>query len=471
MRKTFTRCLVAVVLALCCAQGSFAGSGGVGGLQMATLQELRASFKLNAPTRAIMNAVTANDLRALAINRQLLAPRDTLFAHVIKTHGITNQARSGRCWLFAGLNVIRQDVARRLNLENFEFSESYLFFWDKLEKANLFLESIIERRDRDVQDREVEWLLKHPIPDGGQWNMVVDLVNKYGLVPKEVMPESRHTSNTGTMNHLLAKLLRRDAAKLRTMAREGKTLSDLRAAKKEMLKDVYRVLAICMGVPPTQFQWRYKDKDGNLSELKTYTPQQFYKEVVDFDLSDYVYLINCPTRPYGKLYEITFDRDLYDRPNMTFVNVGSEVLKQCTLKMILNDQPVWFGCDVGQEDYTKRGIMSPGIYDYSALLGVDFGMSKAERILYHDSIPTHAMVFVGVDTLNGKPVKWLVENSWGTKVGDKGFLRMDDRWFDEYVYAAIVHKKYLPKRVLDVLKTKPVVLPPWDPMYAVTVWE
>jgi len=471
MRKTFTRCLVAVVLALCCAQGSFAGSGGVGGLQMATLQELRASFKLNAPTRAIMNAVTANDLRALAINRQLLAPRDTLFAHVIKTHGITNQARSGRCWLFAGLNVIRQDVARRLNLENFEFSESYLFFWDKLEKANLFLESIIERRDRDVQDREVEWLLKHPIPDGGQWNMVVDLVNKYGLVPKEVMPESRHTSNTGTMNHLLAKLLRRDAAKLRTMAREGKTLSDLRAAKKEMLKDVYRVLAICMGVPPTQFQWRYKDKDGNLSELKTYTPQQFYKEVVDFDLSDYVYLINCPTRPYGKLYEITFDRDLYDRPNMTFVNVGSEVLKQCTLKMILNDQPVWFGCDVGQEDYTKRGIMSPGIYDYSALLGVDFGMSKAERILYHDSIPTHAMVFVGVDTLNGKPVKWLVENSWGTKVGDKGFLRMDDRWFDEYVYAAIVHKKYLPKRVLDVLKTKPVVLPPWDPMYAVTMWE
>ncbi len=471
MRKTFTRCLVAVVLAFCCAQGSFAGSDGVGGLQMATLQELRASFKLNAPTRAIMNAVTANDLRALAINRQLLAPRDTLFAHVIKTHGITNQARSGRCWLFAGLNVIRQDVARRLNLENFEFSESYLFFWDKLEKANLFLESIIERRDRDVQDREVEWLLKHPIPDGGQWNMVVDLVNKYGLVPKEVMPESRHTSNTGTMNHLLAKLLRRDAAKLRTMAREGKTLSDLRAAKKEMLKDVYRVLAICMGVPPTQFQWRYKDKDGNLSELKTYTPQQFYKEVVDFDLSDYVYLINCPTRPYGKLYEITFDRDLYDRPNMTFVNVGGEVLKQCTLKMILNDQPVWFGCDVGQEDYTKRGIMSPGIYDYSALLGVDFGMSKAERILYHDSIPTHAMVFVGVDTLNGKPVKWLVENSWGTKVGDKGFLRMDDRWFDEYVYAAIVHKKYLPKRVLDVLKTKPVVLPPWDPMYAVTVWE
>ncbi|NOZ57117.1 MAG: C1 family peptidase [Calditrichaeota bacterium] len=471
MCKRMARSLAGIALVLVWSQ-VFAGSGNkTGGLSPSTLRELRASFRLDAPTRAILNAVTANDLRSLAINRQLLAPRDTLFAHVIKTHGITNQARSGRCWLFAGLNVIRHDVAKKLNLDNFEFSESYLFFWDKLEKANLFLESIIERRDRDVQDREVEWLLKHPIPDGGQWNMVVDLVHKYGLVPKEVMPESRHTSNTGTMNQLLAKLLRRDAARLRQMAREGKSLSDLRTAKEAMLKDVYRVLAICMGVPPTQFQWRYKDKDGNLSELKTYTPQQFYKEVVNFNLNDYVYLINCPTRPYDRLYQITFDRDLYDRPNMTFVNVSGEVLKECTLKMILDDRPVWFGCDVGQEDYTKRGIMSPGIYDYQALLGVDFSMTKAQRIQYHDSVPTHAMVFVGVDTLGGKPVKWLVENSWGTKVGDKGFLRMDDRWFDEYVYAAIIHKDYLPERVLDVLKTKPTVLPPWDPMYAVTVWE
>jgi len=471
MRRLLVKCLVGITAFTLWTQALVAQGDKAGGLQPSTLHELEASFKLDAPTRAILNAVTANDLKALALNRQLLAPRDTLFAHVIKTHGITNQARSGRCWLFAGLNVIRHDVTRKLNLERFELSESYLFFWDKLEKANLFLESIIERRNRDIQDREVEWLLKHPIPDGGQWNMVVDLVEKYGLVPKEVMPESHHTSNTGTMNRLLAKLLRRDAAKLRQMAKQGKKLSELRAAKEQMLKDVYRVLAICMGVPPKQFEWRYKDKDGNLSELKTYTPRQFYREVVGFDLNDYVYLINCPTRAYDRLYQVEFDRDLYDRPNMTFVNVSNDVLKDCTLKMVLDDRPVWFGCDVGQEDYTKRGIMSPGIYDYQALLGVDFRMTKAERVLYHDSVPTHAMVFVGVDTLGGKPVKWLVENSWGTKVGDKGFLRMDDRWFDEYVYAAIIHKKYLPKRVLDVLKTRPTVLPPWDPMYALTVWE
>lgn len=437
-----------------------------GSLTPEVIQSLRKSFKLDAHTKAIMNAVTHNDVKKLALNRQIIAGYDSLFSHRIETGKVTNQQKSGRCWLFAGLNIMRPIVQRKLNLKSFEFSENYLFFWDKMEKANFFLESILKTRTRNICDREVEFLLKHPFPDGGQWNFVVALINKYGVVPKNIMPESQHSNNTRVMNGLISRKLRQDAAILRQMSEKGKSKSELRARKTEMLAEIYRMLVLNLGMPPVKFQWRYKDKNGNLSEPKTYTPLEFFHQVVDISLDDYVCLYNCPAHPYNKLYQINLDRNMVEHPNLTFININIDSLKAVTLRSVLANEPVWFGCDVGKESYIARGIMTPSIYDYEAIYDVDLKLNKKDRILYHDSVPTHAMVFVGVDLVEGKPVKWLVENSWGMKRGCKGYLIMFDKWFDDYVYEVVINKKYLSPSVLALLKTKPIVLPPWDPMYS-----
>ncbi|MFQ6031940.1 MAG: C1 family peptidase, partial [Candidatus Zixiibacteriota bacterium] len=234
--------------------------------------------------------------------------------------------------------------------------------------------------------------------------------------------------------------------------------------KVEMLKDIYRMLILHFGVPPTEFKWRYETKDSVVSEVKTYTPKSFFEEVVDVDLRDYVPIYNHPVRPYNRLYQIRLSRNIYDRPDNIIVNLDTQQMREFALKQLLDNQPVYFACDVGKEDSYEHGIMAPKIYDYESLYGLDFSMSKADKFRYRESHSTHAMVFVGVDTLEGKPTKWLVENSWGDKRGDKGYWTMYDEWFDEYVYKVIINKKYLPKRVLDILKTEPIVIPPWDPM-------
>ncbi len=436
------------------------------GITPEVLKVLESSLDYSSPhTRALINALTANDARKLAVNK---AVKDRLFdwnfSFKLKTRGVTNQQRSGRCWLFAGLNILRYRVAERLGLEKFELSQAYGFFYDKLEKANLFLEQIIETRNKPLRDRTVDFLLKNPIPDGGQWNMVVALVEKYGVVPKEAMPETFNTSNTQRVNQILATLLRKDAAILRE---SGKSEDQLRRMKIQMLKDVYRLLVYFFGPPPKTFRWRYKTKDGKLSPWKTYTPQSFYKEFINAPLSDYVVVYNCPAKDYYKLYSISLDRDMADRPDLVFLNLPIEEVKKLTLKTLTQDkEPVWFGCDVGKDLLNKEGIMAPDVYDYTDLLGVDLTMTKRQRILYRHSIPTHAMVFTGVDLdENGKPVKWLVENSWGTKNGKNGMYVMYDRWFDYYLYEVVVPKKNLPPKLKALLKTKPTPVPPWDPMY------
>jgi len=445
----------------------WAQSSQEGAITPKMIQSFKSSFKIDSHTRAIMNAVTSNDIKKLALNHQMLMNYDSLFSHRIKTHGITNQARSGRCWLFAGLNILRPVAQKKLNAKNFEFSENYPFFWDKLEKANFFLESIIKTRKKPLSDRKVDFLLKHPFPDGGQWNFVVALIKKYGLVPKTVMPETHQSSNTGVMNQLINRKLRKDAATLRQMSKNGSPVKKLRQQKTAMLGEIYRMLAINFGVPPTEFQWRYKDKDGKLTPLKTYTPKSFFNQVVGLNLDNYVCLYNTPNHPYNKLFQISLDRNMANYSDMIFVNLPIDSLKSAAFRSIMADEPVWFGCDVGKDSYIKRGIMAPAIYDYSDIYGVDFSLSKKDRVLYRDSVPTHAMVFTGVDVQNKKPDKWLVENSWGTKAGSKGFLIMYDKWFNNYVYEVVINKKYLPQSVLKILKTKPIVLPPWDPMYAI----
>jgi bleomycin hydrolase len=427
------------------------------------LKQLRGSFKMDAQTRALMNAVTNNELRELALNRELLNEYSDIFNYKIDVKGITNQKSSGRCWLFAGLNIMRPAVIKKYNLSEFEFSQNYLFFWDKLEKANLFLDAVIDLHDKPLDDRELQTLVKDPIPDGGWWSYVVSLIDKYGAVPKEIMPETNNSSSTGPMNRLLERLVRRDAVELRAMAAKGAKPAALQARKVEMLKDVYRLLVLHLGVPPQEFTWRYEDKDNKIGEAN-YTPVSFYRDVVGVDLGDYVSIFDHPAYPYNKYYRIKYCRNMSEIPDMDFVNIDAKAFKGYVLKMLLAGEPVWFAADVGADMYRKDGIMEPGIYDYKSLFGIDMDLTKAQMILTFDSSPNHAMVFVGADTLGGTPVKWRVENSWGADVGDKGYWTMYDGWFDRYVYSVIVNRKYLPDDVLALLKTTPEVLPAWDPM-------
>lgn len=460
------RRIVSVILCILFLTGLVLAGNGHRGITPEVLKILESSVDMNSPhTRALINAVSENDVRKLVVNRAVKNQLfDWNFSFKLKTRGVTDQKSSGRCWLFAGLNILRYRVAQRLNLKKFELSQSYSFFYDKLEKANLFLEKIIETRKRPITDRTVDFLLKQPIPDGGQWNMVVALVNKYGVVPKEIMPETYNTSNTRRINQLLAALLRKDAARLRE---SGKSEEELRKMKIEMLKEIYRLLVYAFGQPPKKFKWRYKGKDGKLSPWKTYTPQNFFKDFVNVNLNDYEVVYNCPAKKYYRLYSISLDRDMADRKDLTFINLPINEVKKLTLKTLTGTkEPVWFGCDVGKDLLNREGIMAPDIYDYTSLLGVDFTITKKQRILYRHSIPTHAMVFTGVDLdENGKPVKWLVENSWGAKAGKNGMYVMYDKWFDYYLYEVVIPKKNLPPEIQKILKQKPKVVPPWDPMY------
>ena len=435
------------------------------GLSPEVLKDLRASCPLDASTRALMNAITNNDVRGLALNRELYNRHNDVFNHKVDVKGITDQASSGRCWLFAGLNILRPAVIKKHNLSEFEFSQNYLFFWDKLEKANLFLEAVIETRGRDLDDRELQVLVKDPVPDGGWWSFVVALIEKYGAVPKETMHETSNTKNTRIMNTFLARLMRHDAVELRAMAAKGSGVPVLRARKVEMLKDVYRLLVLHLGLPPQEFVWRYEDKDNKVHEAK-HTPQSFYREVVGVSLAEYVAVFDHAAKPYNKRYVLKYDRNMADSPDVDFINMSIRNIKGSVLEALLAGEPVWFAADAGAENDRKEGVFAVGMYDYRSLLGVNMELTKAERILYFDSSPNHAMAFVGADTLDGGATKWRVENSWGTDVGDKGYWTMYDDWFDEYVYGVIINKSYLSPDVLSLLATKPETLPAWDPMRA-----
>lgn len=435
-----------------------------GGLDKKAMTYLEKAVKQDIPTKALSRAIQAAPLDQLATDRrESNVPK--VFTHVLNRVPVTNQARSGRCWLFAGLNVLRPVVIKKYKLDNFEFSFNYLFFYDKLEKANLFLESMIKLAKKPVTDREVSFLLKTPCGDGGQWNMVVDLAKKYGLVPLYVMPETEQSHNTRYMNRVISRLLRKGAGTIRDAVAAGKTGHEVEKTKLNILRQVYRVLALSLGVPPTRFVWRYKTKNGKASKPVKMTPKEFYRKVVKTRLEDFVYLADAPVHPYMKSYRVRYDRDMADRPNMLFVNVPAGVMETAAKKAVMKDVPVWFGADVSKADVKKRGWLKIDAMDMGALFGVDLNMSKKDFMTYGDSIPDHAMVLVGVDIINKKVNQWLVENSWGTKYGDKGYWAMTKKWFDSFVYAVIVPKSLVPKKVLKALAEKPTVLQPWDPMY------
>ena len=445
----------------------FSQTNSQGTITPTVLEQITKSVNDDADTRALINAVSNNDIQKLALNRDNVGELDMNFSNKIKIKGITDQKSSGRCWLYTGLNVIRTGTIENYKMDDLQLSQTYPFFWDQLEKANLFLEGIVQTVDKPMDDKRVEWLLKNPIGDGGQWTGVVDVIQKYGVVPFDVMPDTKNSEATRWMSRLLRRKLRGQAMDLRQMFEDGKKEKALQETKVEMLGEIYRILVLSLGEPPTQFEWRYKTADGKLSEMKTYTPMSFFKDFVNVDLNDYVMFMNDPSRPYYKLYEIDYDRHIFEGENWKYINLPVDDIKNFAIESIKNNEAMYFSCDVGKQLDKVKGTLDVNNYSYDDLFGVTFDMDKTERIKTFESGSSHGMNLVGVDLdEDGKARKWLLENSWGAKSGHKGFLVMTDNWFNEYMFRLVIKKEYVSPSAIQILDTEPTLLPPWDPMFA-----
>lgn len=437
-----------------------------GGISAENLCQLRRSYNNEASTRALQNAIASTDINTLARSAHARLGVDAEVSHRVPSKGITNQKSSGRCWLFTGLNVLRAQAMKNHGLPLLELSQNYNFFYDQLEKANLFLQGIIDRVDLPLDDRMVDWLFMNPLSDGGQFTGLADNVSKYGVVPREAMPETYSSENTSRLRQLLSTKLRRDGMELRRMAAGGAKAKALGERKQQMLADVYRMLALTLGEPPTEFTWKRKDSKGNTVDCRKYTPQEFYAEYFGNDLKgNYVMLMNDPSRPYYKVYEIDYDRHTYDGDNWRYINLPVDEIKAAAIASIKDSTAMYFSCDVGKQMDRTNGTLDLDNYDYEALMGVSLDMDKRDRILSHASASTHAMTLVGVDLdANGKPTSWLIENSWGPGAND-GHLFATDNWMDEYMFRLVVERKYLPEATLKLLDQKPQMLPAWDFMF------
>ncbi len=432
------------------------------------LQEIQSSFQKDASTKAIQNILTTTaNITSAALDHEAQNKTDHFFKYRVNVKGITDQKSSGRCWMFTSMNVLRPSIMQRYNVNEFDFSHNYLYFWDIFEKANLFLENIIATAKEDMDSRAVAYLFKSPVGDGGVWNLYYNAAEKYGVVPKDVMPETAHSNSTRQMLSLINERLRAGGYDLRQQVATSKKMQDVRVEKNAILKDVYRILALCLGEPPKTFTWRYKDKSGNIMELKNYTPQQFYKEITPADYSpdNYIMIMNDPTREYYKLYEIENYRNTIEGVNWLYLNLPNEDIKKAALASIKNGEAMYASCDVGKYLNRDKGILDPEMYDYESLLGVKLSMDKKARILTRQSGSSHAMTLIACDTDDSdKPLKWEFENSWGASSGNNGYLTFTDKWFDEYMFRVVIHKKYLDSKAISVLGQKAVKLPMWDYM-------
>lgn len=441
---------------------------GKGGISPEMLQQIKKAQPAAQTTTALRNALAGAPINQLATRANNPAVGDTYFSNTVPSKGITDQQSSGRCWLFTGMNVMRSKMIKDYNLGAFQFSQSYSFFYDQLEKSNLFLQAVIDNAKKPMSDKLVEWLFQHPLSDGGTFCGVVDVVSKYGIVPADVMPESFSANNTAKMAELISLKLREYGLTLRKASEKGEKAAALEKRKTEMLGTIYHILAVSLGEPVQEFTWTMKDANGKPVSTKKYTPQSFYKEYVGTDLKNtYVMLMNDPSRPYHKTYTIDMDRHSYDGQQWTYLNLPMEEIKQMAIASIKDSTMMYYSCDVGKFLNGKTGILSLQNYDYESLFGTNFPMTKAERISTFASASSHAMTLMAVDLdANGKPTKWMVENSWGATSGHNGHLIMTDEWFDEYSFRLVVDKKYVPAATLELLKQKPTLLPAWDPLFA-----
>ena len=453
---------------LCLAVGMLGIAGAMaqtknGGISEDMLSRIRSGYQGTPEQKAVKNALASTPIATLAINAENLSMIDTHFSHRVKTKGITDQKSSGRCWLFTGLNVLRAKMIDKYNLPGFEFSQNYNSFYDLLEKSNLFLQAVIDTKELPLEDRKVDWLLKNAIGDGGQFTGVSNLIMKYGVVPKEVMPETYQSNNTSQMAMILKWKLREYALNLRGM----KTAKAMEA-KEGMLTEIYRILVECLGVPPTEFEWTRYDKDGKAVSTKKYTPKSFYQEFIGEDLeNNYIMVMNDPSREYNKVYEIEYDRHVYDGENWVYLNLPIEKVKELAIASIKDNTAMYFSCDVAKFMNRQKGTLDIHNMDYASLFRTEFPMDKKQRIQTFSSGSSHAMTLIAVDLDEaGKPKKWMVENSWGASSGYQGNLIMTDEWFDNYMFRVVVEKKYVPADVMKLLEQKPILLPSWDPMFA-----
>lgn len=439
-----------------------------GGISPDMLGQIRQTYQGTASDKALRNAIGNNSIRNLALNQDNMQDVDTHFSVRVNSKGITDQQSSGRCWLFTGLNVMRAKAIAKYGMPAFEFSEIYPFFWDQLEKSNLFLQGIIDTSDKPLEDKTVQWLFQHPLSDGGTFTGVADIVGKYGLVPKEAMPETNSSNNTSQMAELISLKLKEYGLQLRELGTNGAKRSVMLEEKTKMLGTIYRMLVLNLGVPPTEFDFVRKDAQGNPVATEHHTPMSFLEKYGDKNLlTNYVMLMNDPSREYYKCYEIDYDRHRYDGKNWTYINLPVADIKEMAIASLKDSTMMYFSCDVGKFLNSKRGLLDVDNYDYESLMGTTFGMDKKQRIQTFSSGSSHAMTLMAVDLdKDGKPLKWMVENSWGPQAGYQGHLIMTDRWFDEYMFRLVVETKYVPEKVKELLKQKPIRLPAWDPMFA-----
>ena len=434
--------------------------------------KLYAAYEANPKFAAMENAISHNGLLTSLEKRSAAVENTPIFSLDLTKDKVSDQKASGRCWMFAALNTFRHKMIAGFQLEDFELSQAHTFFWDKYEKSNWFLEQVLATADQELTSRKVKFLLDTPQQDGGQWDMVVALFEKYGVVPKSVYPESISSSNSRELNQILNKLLRQDAQILRELVAEGANSAELQAKKEELLQEVFNFLAMNLGLPPRQFDFSYRDKDNNFHSESGLTPQVFFKKYVDLKLDDYVSIINAPTadKPYGQSYTVEMLGNVVGSKPVRYLNVEMDRLKELAIAQMRAGETVWFGSDVGQSSNRKAGIMADGMYDFTSSMDIQLTQDKAGRLDYSESLMTHAMVLTGVDLdENGKANKWKVENSWGEKVGNKGYFVASDSWMDEYTYQIVVRKEFLTEAELAAYESEPIVLAPWDPMGALAL--
>lgn len=430
------------------------------------IEEYSKNIQKEPKNKVINNAMMANGIHATIVKNKAIVKMNPVFSEELNTEKVANQKQSGRCWIFAAMNTFRHRLNARFNLKDFELSQNYMMFWDKLEKSNYFLESILQTSDEPLNGRLLSWFLTHPQQDGGQWDMLVALVEKYGVVPKQVMPETFQSSQSKELNSVLDAKLRESAYQLRCLRKNGKSDKDLAEAKINILGDIYTILAFSLGEPPKKFDFEYRDENKVFHREENITPQAFFKTYVQVDLDDYVSIINAPTedKPYGKTYTVKYLGNVVGGKPIKYLNVDMKTLKNLAISQIKDKETVWFGSDVVRYSDRKEGILDTDLYDYETAFGTNFALNKTERLNYKESSLTHAMVLTGVNLINGQANRWKVENSWGEDSGYKGYFVMSDNWMDEYTYQVVVNRKYLSDELRDAYDQTPIELEPWDPM-------
>lgn len=436
-------------------------------LSIDKINEYEKEFLEDKRNIVAMNAATYNGVQKVARDVNALKDEPFAFNVDIKNGEVTNQKQSGRCWMFASMNVLRNIVIKKFNLENFELSQSYTLFWDKLERCNYYMEAVIEKANEPLEDRVMDYLMSDLLSDGGQWDMFVNIVKKYGLVPKYAYPESQTSSATVQLNKYLCKILRKYTTELRD-AVQNEGVKKARELKEEVLKDVYNVLTSTLGQMPERFDVVLHDKDGKLIEAKGMDAHSFFDKYIGVEIDQYISLINSPTedKPFNQTYTIKYLGNIIEGKIVKHLNLPIEELKKAAVKQLKDGYPVWFGCDVGRSSVVEdeRAMLDTKAVDYESLFNVDLKLSKEDALDYGYSMMTHAMTFTGVQMNGNEPLRFKVENSWGEKFGYKGHFVMTSDWFDQYVYQVVVNKKYLPEKLRKAYEKKAKELSPWDPM-------